>query len=221
MTDFVEKWGRYADAHRQYRADYLAKAKGRRFTCGDELETLRRLGWAEIPVNPTTDLNALFTSELTGLVSGFFGSHFAVVFRGEMERGPEDRDESAFWHRDSGPFAHLRLLVPLVESDGGTAVVSLTEPVDYDPVTLNERRSNLEGLGEHTPWLVTPPVGEALIIQASRVLHRAVPPSKGVRKIFQVGLIPSLEPWQVFDRKHPLLRKNTNSFPEYEIDNAC
>lgn len=205
----MDKWDNYAEAHRRYRLSYSPKVFD--YRC---LE-LQRLGWMEIPVCPTTDLHELLTPELTGLICSFFQSEFAVVYRGEMEREQGEMDESALWHRDEGPLAHLRLLVPLVESTGGTAVISLTETVDYNPMCLADRLPDLTGLGEHTPWLVTPPVGEGLIMQSTRTLHRAVP--TGARRIFQCGFIPWNEPWEVFEKEHGELMTNANAFPNYKI----
>jgi hypothetical protein len=212
MVDWAAKWAGYAAAHEKFRADssYV-----------QDDNDLVNLGWQEIKVcDDPTDLESLFTPELTSMICNFFQSEFAVVFRGVMERGPGDVDESAFWHLDQGPEAHLRILAPLTENDGGTAVISLEDAknIDYDPADVRDRLWDISHLGEHTAWLVSPPVGEALICQPTRILHKAVSPSSGVRRVFQLGLIPWGEPWQAFEAEHGEgLMGNANSFPMYEF----
>ena len=88
----------------------------------------------------------------------------------------------------------------------------------YEPISLNR----LSGLGHfgvpYTPYLVSPSIGQALIFQSARVLPRAVPPTSGIRKVFQIGLIPWSAPWREFQEEQgEALKSNTNGFPDYQI----
>jgi hypothetical protein len=203
----VRKWELYAEAHEKYRRDWPASK-------------LSRDGWMEIDVCRTPwDLESLFTDELTNLVRNFFQCEFAVIFRSFLERDIDQVDESALWHRDNGPEAHLRIIAPLVETDGGTAVISLpdSEGLDYDPPTLNDRVPTFQEVGAKGRWEVVPEVGRAIIFQSTWVLHKAIPPRTKFRKAYQLGLVPWSEPWWVFEEKHgEALKDNVSAFPEYE-----
>jgi hypothetical protein len=208
MTEYTddEIWAMYAESHEACkRGEYH-----------QDDNDLTRLGWQEIDIGTPTNLEALFTPELTAMCCNFFESEFAVIFRSEMERQPGEVDVSALWHLDHGPFAHLRIMIPLTENDGGTAVVSIedTEKCPYRPEMLSDRRVSLEGYGNPPAWFVSPSIGQALIFQPTRVLHMAVPPKTSVRRVYQLGLIPWNEPWQRFDEKYGArFRSNRNTFP--------
>lgn len=208
------KWALYAEAHEKYRREYTG-------LCRDPGDTdLYRRGWDEIAVCDTpSNLESLFTPELTAMVVDFFQSHFAVLFASEMVRHLGEMDETCGWHYDAAPEAHLRIMAPLVESDGGTAIIDLEESqaLDYCPQTIRDRKFDHAEFGASGRWEVKPSVGQALIFQPSRVLHKSIPPKTLERRVYQLGLVPWGEPWQVFEAEHGKnLRENANSFPDYQ-----
>lgn len=201
-----EVWGWYAESHDRCRVSSYRQ----------DDNDLRNLGWQEIDVGTPTNLEALFTPELTAMCRNFFESEFAVLFRGEMERQPREADVSAMWHYDHGPEAHLRIMIPLCDSDGGTAVVSLEDSRNcpYRPEMIDQRQVTLKDFGNPPAWFVSPSVGQALIFQPTRVLHMAVPPKTKKRRVYQLGLIPWNAPWQEFEEKYgPKFFRNRNTFP--------
>jgi hypothetical protein len=167
------------------------------------------------PIDDAEFIEELLTSALTPEVDDratrFFGSEYLVywfVVNGAMPLPDENRN-AFLWHCDTGPRAHLKLLVYLnsaEEHGGNTAFLDIEATrklarSGYIFGSLAERREDLsslaEGVGsrfEPKSWSVK--AGEAFLFQPANVLHRGVMPSGDPRYVLHILLLPSPVPWK-------------------------
>jgi len=202
-----------------------AKAAGRNVYPGD----------MEKPEVEAT-LNAVFSPQVHAMVNRYFLTDFAVIFFGLLHTKPlaEQEDPSkpsvSFgWHCDGGPMKHLKMLIYLNandEHDGATDYLDsfatgLFKKVGYVFCPIHLRLQDLSGLAElhgipYEPLRLRPGRGEGITFEPAGVLHKGVYPTRGVRCVLQLGLIPWPTPWQqFFAQNYDLLIRNTGSgFPK-------
>ena len=147
-------------------------------------------------------LTEAFASPLGSKLRDYYLSEFAVLF---ANLASDELTDSCRWHCDAGPLEHLKLLVYLTDSDGGTEVIDraatyLFQRVGYGFGPKPDRLDDLGPLGAQygigfTPNHIMPRMGEALVFEPTRVLHKGVPGVARKRRLLQVGIVPWPQPW--------------------------
>jgi len=181
-------------------------------------------------------LNAIFSPSVHAMVNRYFLTEFAVIFFGLLHTKPLTEQEdpntpsvSFGWHCDGGPMKHLKMLIYLNsnnEHDGATdyldsSATALFKKVGYVFCPIHLRLQDLSGLAAqhrvpYDPQRLRPDRGEGITFEPAGVLHKGVYPTRGVRCVLQVGLIPWPVSWQqFFAQNYELLVNNTGSgFPK-------
>lgn len=181
-------------------------------------------------------LNAVFSPAVHAMINRYFLTEFAVIFCGLILTKPLDEQDdpdkpsvSFGWHCDGGPMKHLKMLIYLnskQEHDGATDyldsfVTSLFKKVGYVFCPIHMRLQDLSGLAAqhgipYEPLRLRPDCGEGITFEPAGVLHKGVYPTRGMRCLIQLGLIPWPTPWQhFFAQNYDLLVRNTGSgFPK-------
>lgn len=183
-----------------------------------------------------TTLNTVFSPAVHAMINRYFLTEFAVIFFGLIHTKPlaeqEDPDKPSVsfgWHCDGGPMKHLKMLIYLnsnEEHDGATDYLDsfatgLFKKVGYVFCPIHMRVQDLAGLAAqhgipYEPRRLRPDCGEGITFEPAGVLHKGVYPTRGVRCVLQLGLIPWPTPWQqFFAGNYDLLVRNTGSgFPK-------
>jgi hypothetical protein len=237
------------DLERNYILSYFAAAAefGEGFEKPPKLSTLDKRGWDVIKIldNPQDYLDypdsaedmgedrclalldRIFTDKLTDMIQRRFWSEFMPIsIRIARDARKDKPGTSHKWHFDTGPQTHLKLLLYLNETDGGTMVINRHESDllargGYAYTTEDSRVNDIEKvtrkMGIKTPkqTLVTPKPGSGILFEPSLVAHKGVKTSKGVRNLIQVLIIPFSVPWRNnWPQGWDLIRRNDNAgFP--------
>lgn len=202
-----------------------AKQADRTIHLGDDLE----------PAEVEEAMTAVFSPEIHALLNRYFLTDFAVIFFAlsltkppTSQAEPQKTNVSFGWHCDGGPTKHLKIMVylnPAEEHDGATdfldsIVTGLFKKIGYVFCPIDRRLPDLSELAAqhdlpYNPVRVRPDAGEAVIFEPSNVLHKGVFPTRGVRAVMTMILIPSATPWQSFyQRNQHILVQNTGAgFP--------
>ena len=182
---------------------------------------------------PTETVVALLASVLAGpthdAIISALGTHYAVVFAGgdtalPMTSATTDNQKLSFkWHTDQGPACHLKLLLYLdgpEAHDGGTMFLerpysNLLRHSGYFYCSIVKRLDDLTplaealGIGPLQERRLSPEAGEGALFEPTNILHKGVAPTFGRRRIFTIGLVPWITPWQqAFTRMETYVRQN-------------
>ncbi|MCH7937836.1 MAG: hypothetical protein IH994_12230 [Proteobacteria bacterium] len=163
-------------------------------------------------------LETLLTLDLERRVMGYFQSHFFVHWYQFTRAYPHPKADSSFlWHRDGGPGAFVNIMVylnPAGEHGGGTQLLdrettAKLAQAGYDYPDVVDRVGDLSEYAEAAgvscePWESAMNLGEGLIFQPDRVLHRGLLPTRGTRYVLFLNLLPSCRPWREGFRRWPL-----------------
>ncbi|HJQ55510.1 MAG TPA: hypothetical protein VJ890_01300 [Vineibacter sp.] len=148
-------------------------------------------------------------------IAAFFGCEYLVYSALMMRTHPVETEErSLLWHCDRGPrdFLKLNLFFDSTAEHGSTTeMLALEESKAFERAGYtfgpSKRRvadlARLAGrIGIGTPIAHRPlAAGQAFLFLPSRVLHRGIPPNRGIRHMLSLMLIPSPVPWRVaYDR---------------------
>lgn len=164
---------------------------------------------------PDKFLAGIFTDRVSELIRSQFQSEFAALFLSlqSVTATNNGLGQSAGWHCDWAPTAHLKILVYLNDDhDGYTEVIDREttaefKRIGYFPLT-NERLEDLGDLAreheivEYDPDCRQPSAGCALIFEPAMVLHKGNPPTHGTRHVLTIGVIPWGLPWGAFLDQH-------------------
>ncbi|MCW5745891.1 MAG: hypothetical protein KIT36_06800 [Alphaproteobacteria bacterium] len=160
-------------------------------------------------------LEELLHSDIAERVAAYFGCEFLVYSAQLMRTYPVKIEErSLLWHCDRGPREFLKLnlfLDSTAEHGATTEMLSLDDSLPFERAGYtfgpNKRRvadlariADRIGVAVSTdrPALVA---GQAFLFLPARVLHRGIPPSRGVRHMMSLMLMPSPVGWRdAFDR---------------------
>ena len=182
---------------------------------------------------PTETVFTLLESVLAGptheAIISAFGTHYAVIFAGGDTALPHTSETTANqklsfkWHADQGPFCHLKLLLYLdgpETHDGGTTFLerpfsNLLRHSGYFYCSIVKRLDDLAplasemGVGPLQERRLSPGAGEGALFEPTNILHKGVAPTFGRRRIFTIGLVPWITPWQqAFSRMEDYVRRN-------------
>jgi hypothetical protein len=150
-------------------------------------------------------LNAQMDQKLTAI----FGSEYFVYSLGVNRTMPANEAKRSFlWHCDRGPqnFIKINMFLDATSAHGGT-----TEFIDLDTSLIYEKAGYTFGANDRrlhdltslnrklgiTPKIIHPQLeaGEAFAFYPARSLHRGFLPTKGVRHMFSIVLLPSPVHW--------------------------
>jgi hypothetical protein len=152
----------------------------------------------------------MLNPDIDALVSGIFGSEYYVHSLVSNRTMPSKVSKRSFlWHCDRGPkdFLKINMFLDATSEHGGTTeFVELTSSRRFEDAGYtfgaNARRvSDLDSITRKIGGRaeVTHPqldAGEAFIFYPSRSLHRGFLPTKGIRHMLSLVLLPSPIPWR-------------------------
>jgi hypothetical protein len=156
-------------------------------------------------------LSLILTNDVDKRLISFFKSEYLIhwLIFSVTPQAEEQASVSFRWHCDSGPTAHLKLIVYLnstEEHGGNTEFITLTETKDVAAngylFGWNKARSSdiryLSKIAGHEIHSHQKKMnaGEGVLFQPSTVLHRGVSPTLGARYAITLCLLPSPIHWQ-------------------------
>ena len=172
-------------------------------------------------------LHDIINDEVDAEIAAHFMSEYTPIW---MKFYKNDVDAelppAAGWHIDSGPSKHLKLLLYLSDTkkiNGGTSYLSKLQTQQFKNIgyVYCDFENRLESLVElankfditYSP--VQPPmsVGDGVLFEPFRVMHRANWPTKGPRYMIQICFVPSVENWKNM-LTNPNYPGETNAFPD-------
>ena len=151
-------------------------------------------------------LNPAMDEKLTAI----FGSEYFVYSLGVNRTMPSKEAKRSFlWHCDRGPkdFLKINMFLDATSDHGGTTeFIDLENSLAYEKAGYtfgaNQRRlEDLSGLNRKlgiAPKAIHPQLdaGEAFVFYPARTMHRGFLPTKGVRHMFSLVLLPSPLHWR-------------------------
>jgi hypothetical protein len=156
-------------------------------------------------------LNPAMDAKLTAVL----GSEYFVYSLAVNRTMPSKESKRSFlWHCDRGPKDFLKInmfLDATAEHGGTTEFIDLENSLAYEKAGytfgVNQRRvDDLSSINRKLgirPKVIHPQLdaGEAFIFHPSRTMHRGFLPTKGVRHMFSIVILPSPVHWsQVWER---------------------
>jgi hypothetical protein len=155
-------------------------------------------------------IEKMLNPEVDALVSGIFGSEYYVHSLVSNRTMPSKVSKRSFlWHCDRGPknFLKINMFLDATSEHGGTTeFVDLTSSKRFEDAgyTFGANARRVSDLSSITRKIggsaeVTHPqldAGEAFIFYPSRSLHRGFLPTKGIRHMLSLVLLPSPVPWR-------------------------
>ncbi|GLK57356.1 hypothetical protein JOD31_003692 [Methylopila capsulata] len=153
----------------------------------------------------------MLSPEMSQKVKAVFGSEFYVHSLVVNRTMPAKASKRSFlWHCDRGPlnFLKINMFLDATEDHGGTTeFIDLGQSAAFERVGYTfgpnkERVPDLKRLGAQigvAPQVERPELaaGQAFIFFPSRVLHRGFLPSRGVRHMMSLVLLPSPVHWSL------------------------
>jgi hypothetical protein len=147
---------------------------------------------------------------MDGLLTSVFQSEYFVYSLVVNRTMPAKEAKRSFlWHCDRGPkdFLKINMFLDATSEHGGTTeFVDLQNSLAYEKAgyTFGANQRRLEDLSALNrklgiaPKVIHPQLdaGEAFIFYPSRAMHRGFLPTRGIRHMFSLVLLPSPVPWR-------------------------
>lgn len=173
-------------------------------------------------------LSHVFTPEVDARIKAYFRSNYTPIwckFYANQPHGPGGTEPAFSWHQDAGPTKHLKLLIYLnssEESGGNTHYINkqeteLFEEIGYTFCPLERRVRDLSEIAElykinFNPIILDIQEGEGLLFEPANILHKGIWPSKALRYIMQICILPSALSWRNACQEFQLPRED-NAWP--------
>jgi len=152
----------------------------------------------------------IFNDEIDSLITGYFGSEYYALWFAFNRNDPADPPGPSFlWHCDGGPNVHLKILIYFsgTEEHGGNTefldpvTTARFKQVGYPFSQIQDRLADLEPMArEHAipyrPFRFRPKAGAAVLFNPMQMLHHGIQPTRGIRYVMQVCLIPAEHGWK-------------------------
>jgi hypothetical protein len=160
-------------------------------------------------------LETVLPAAIEERIATYFGCDFLVYSAQLMRTYPVKSEErSLLWHCDRGPREFLKLnlfLDPTAEHGSTTDMLALDASMAFERAgyTFGPNKRRVADLGRIAQRIgVATPIdhrsltaGQAFLFLPALILHRGIPPSRGVRHMLSLMLMPSPLPWrEAYDR---------------------
>jgi hypothetical protein len=143
-------------------------------------------------------------------LASYFGSEYLPLFMRSYQNAPGDElPYSAKWHCDSGPRKHLKALIYLngsVDHGGNTQFLDYDTTLRFDEAgylfgPLDQRQEDLSAIAKvngipYNPIEHRMHAGWGILFEPSCIMHKAIWPTVGVRKMVQICFLPSRLHWE-------------------------
>jgi hypothetical protein len=153
-------------------------------------------------MNTLPEITFLIQPDVVATIEEYFGSYFKI-FTAEMYRivpSQKPPDASGLWHTDNYPPGMVKIMVYLTGCDEKTGALkvhpwSTTRRLVRRGFFKRDHIAPYHDLLE-SHWVpIEGPAGTTLLWD-SNIVHRATPPTSGIRDAVAFKFIPSMEPWE-------------------------
>lgn len=172
-------------------------------------------------------LETIINPHVDKLIAGYFMSEYAPIWMRIYKNEPTENiwAPANFWHTDSGPSKHLKVLLYLCDTEeigGNTAycdkfTTQRFKNAGYLFGPVNKRLTDLSELSKqhNIKWEsqtahIKP--GEGIIFEPMNIMHRALWPTKAPRYYIQICFVPAFRPWNEII-KNTVMPTEDNGFP--------